>query len=469
MAAASLVGDYRCDADAPAVSIWPGATRYPRGPMAAARGARRDGVAAGACWNSDSAGMPFCWHTPPVGSVEMHAQLDTVRDDERPTATKPSGPGTDGPDPVARAYENLAVTRERTGAPLDRGDLDRVARRYELAPAQIAALELQAQRSGLVADLDDAQTGGKVVREARALSELDLLALFRRDVGSAPLLTAEEEIALGDAIVFGREAEAALPDEPSPEIRQLLEASVARGKAAYEDFVRRNVRLAMRIATWNQSRGLEYADVLQLGLMGLMRAVERWDAHRGYRFTTFAYYWIRQTIARGLADTGRTIRLPVHVVESLHRIDKARDELTMRLRRSPSVHEIAGAIGYEPEKVALYIDLDVSLASLDAPVGEEQGTTLGDYQRSETEDPLDTAIRKERDDILWSQLRRLSKREQIILIKRFGLDGRPSMTLEELGEIYGVTRERIRQIEFKALGRLRTFVSIPKFKEILAS
>lgn len=403
----------------------------------------------------------------------MHSPVDTRLHDRSQFPSATTEPAVEPIDPWVRitpALANLAITKERTGATLGRADIDRVARRFDLGPSEIAALEARAESAGLISGLDG-EDDDPEIREKPGTADLDLLSLFRRDVGAIRLLSADEEVALGDAIAFGREAAAELAGAAgiSPEICERLEASAQRGRVAFEEFLRRNVPLVMRIALWNQSKGLDYADLLQIGLMGLMRAIERWDPHRGYRFTTFAYYWIRQTIARGIADTGRMVRLPVHVVESINRIDKARQELTLRLRRAPTIHEIAAATGYDPEKVALYTDLDSSFASLDAPIGEDHDTTLADYQSASSEDPLDIAIRNERDDVLWAQLRRLSKRQQIILIKRFGLDGRSPMTLEQLGEIFGLTRERIRQIEAKALTQLRTYASIPKFKEVLAS
>jgi RNA polymerase sigma factor (sigma-70 family) len=370
-------------------------------------------------------------------------------------------------DAVDRALRVLEITKARSGALVLQRDFDVAVLRFGLSAKQIASLERRAEEKKLIA-LRVSQEERSVRGESN--NDFDIIAAFRSDVGKVKLMTVDEEIEFGDAVSFGVSAEKTLKD-PDQDLdddeRQRLAESVQRGKTAYGEFIRRNVPLVMKIANANQFRGLELPDLIQNGLIGLMRAVERWDPHRGYRFSTFATYWIRQRIDRGLADTGRAIRLPVHVVQWQGRISRAERDLSRELNRTPTVHEISDAIGLAPDKVALYSDLGDSLISLDAPAVEETGTTLGDFQATKDAGPSSVLIANERTDVIIGLLKQLPKRQCLILIKRFGLDGCAPMTLEDIGLIYGITRERVRQLEAKALAKVRVLISHSSMLEVL--
>src|SRR5699024_5984414 len=259
----------------------------------------------------------------------------------------------------------------------------------------------------------------------------DPVKVYLKEIGRVPLLTAEEEAALARAAQAG--------DEDAR--RRLSEA---------------NLRLVVSVAKRYVGRGLQFLDLIQEGNLGLMKAAEKFEPDRGFKFSTYATWWIRQSITRAIADQGRTIRIPVHLVESINRVKKTASDLLHQNGREPTPAEIAVRLDMEPERVSQLLQLSQEPVSLEAPVGEEEDARVEDFVRDDTAGvPADEAGRQMLHRELTSVLSSLTDREQRVLSLRFGLeDGRPR-TLEELGQEFHVTRERVRQIEAKALRKLR--------------
>jgi RNA polymerase primary sigma factor len=287
----------------------------------------------------------------------------------------------------------------------------------------------------------------------------DSVSLYLREIGRVPLLTQEEEVDLAKKIEKGRWAKARLEREGrklSPEERKKLERLVDLGARAKEHLIKANSRLVVSVAKKYVGRGVPFLDLIQEGNIGLIRAVKKFDYHRGYKFSTYATWWIRQAVTRAIADQGRTIRVPVHMYEQINRLNRVSRELAQELGRDPTTEEIADALGVPAQKVDQIIKVSQRPLSLEMPVGEEEDSYLGDFiedvsAASPTDEAAHRLLRKALDEIFES----LTPREVRILQLRFGLIDGYSYTLEEVGQKFGVTRERIRQIEAQALGRLR--------------
>ncbi|MCX6783156.1 MAG: RNA polymerase sigma factor RpoD [Candidatus Levybacteria bacterium] len=289
-----------------------------------------------------------------------------------------------------------------------------------------------------VVEEDDAQKPIEVLeKELEALTVLaegtvsDPVRMYLKEIGRIPLLTFEEEIELAKKVEKGDEAS-----------KKLLTTS--------------NLRLVVSIAKKYVGRGLTLLDLIQEGNQGLIRAVEKYDWRRGYKFSTYATWWIRQSITRAIADQARTIRIPVHMVENINRFLRASRKLMQELGREPSPEEVAKSLGIDEEKALEIIKISQEPASLESPVGDEEDSRLGDFIHDTSAPTLfDTASRELLKEQVEQVLGTLSDRERRVLEERFGLkDGRPK-TLEEVGRMFAVTRERIRQIEAKALRKLR--------------
>lgn len=278
----------------------------------------------------------------------------------------------------------------------------------------------------------------------------DSVKLYLREIGKIPLLTAEEEYELAQKIISGTEKEK---------------------KKAKDKMAESNMRLVVSIAKRYSGRGLDFLDLIQEGNTGLLRAVEKFDPDKGFKFSTYATWWIRQAITRAIADQARTIRIPVHMVETINKVLRTQRRLTQELNREPSTEEIAKAMGMEPEKIEYVMKIKQDIASLDASVGrdgEDDDSSLGDFiedeDRVSPEDSAATQLLKEQ---IASILQTLTDREQKIIKMRFGIGGGKSHTLEEVGAEFSVTRERIRQIEAKALAKLRKNKDTKKLHEYL--
>ncbi|HXL04071.1 MAG: RNA polymerase sigma factor RpoD [Firmicutes bacterium] len=301
-----------------------------------------------------------------------------------------------------------------------------------------------------VKDVDDTANGEAVSDEAEAELSLlegvsvdDPVRMYLKEIGRVPLLTAEEEVDLAKRIEAG--------DEEAR--RKLAEA---------------NLRLVVSIAKRYVGRGMLFLDLIQEGNLGLLKAVEKFDYRKGYKFSTYATWWIRQAITRAIADQARTIRIPVHMVETINKLMRISRQLLQEYGREPSIEEIAEAMGMTDDKVREILKIAQEPVSLETPIGEEEDSHLGDF--IEDEDvlaPVDAVsfylLKEQLEDVLGT----LTPREERVLRLRFGLDdGRPR-TLEEVGQEFGVTRERIRQIEAKALRKLRHPSRSKKLKDYL--
>ncbi len=286
----------------------------------------------------------------------------------------------------------------------------------------------------------------------------DTVSLYLQEISRISLLTAQEEVELASRMERGREARKWLSQngQLTPEERAEMEALISHGEAARQHLIKANFRLVVSIAKKYVGRGVSFLDLIQEGNIGLIRAVEKFDYHRGYKFSTYATWWIRQAITRAIADQGRTIRVPVHMCERINKLSRVSRSLLQELGREPTSAEIGTRLGTTSKKVEKIIEISQRPLSLEMPVGEEKDSHLGDFIEDEkTVAPTDAAsyqlLKEQMEDILTS----LTPREGRILQMRFGLKDGYSHTLEEVGHKFGVTRERIRQIEAKALRKLR--------------
>ena len=295
----------------------------------------------------------------------------------------------------------------------------------------------------------------------------DSTRLYLREIGQVALLTAADEVELAGAITDGNEAEARLADlAVSGELGRADRAEVARlrrrqrkGDRARDRLTRANLRLVVSVAKRFGGRGLPLLDLFQEGNLGLMRAVEKFDAGKGFKFSTYATWWIRQAITRAIADQSRTIRIPVHKVDAMNRVLRVQRDLAQELEREPSHSEIGERAVLRPDEVEdllrLASEQDNPL-SLDSPMGDEQDASLADLVPDlRAIAPADAAARRLLGEAVLASLDDLDKREKDVVRMRFGLDGEQPRTLEEVGRHFGVTRERVRQIEARTMAKLR--------------
>jgi len=286
----------------------------------------------------------------------------------------------------------------------------------------------------------------------------DLVRQYLREIGQYPLLTDVDEVELAKAIEEGNAADEQLTSPKrklTPKKRAELQKKIKLGKAAKRRFIQSNLRLVVSIAKKYSAAGLPLLDLIQEGNLGLMRAVEKFDYRRGFKFSTYATWWIRQAITRAIADKARTIRIPVHMVETLYRVRKVQAELLEQLGREATIDEIAAAAEMTPDKVREAFRVLPEPVSIHEPIGDEDAE-LGDFiEDDSTEGPFEAAALKLRQEDLWRMLDSLSDREKKVLALRFGLLTGEPRTLEEVGQEFALTRERIRQIEAKALSKLR--------------
>ena len=275
----------------------------------------------------------------------------------------------------------------------------------------------------------------------------DSVRLYLREIGQIPLLNAEQELALAQKVVAG-------------------------DKKAKDKMAESNMRLVVSIAKRYSGRGLDLLDLIQEGNTGLLRAVEKFDPDKGFKFSTYATWWIRQAITRAIADQARTIRIPVHMVETINKLLRTQRRMTQDLNREPTIEELAKELEMEPDKVEYVIKIKQDIQSLDAGVGRDgddgDESTLGEFIEDEdSATPEESAANQLLKEQVQSVLSSLSDREQKIVRMRFGLDNGKSHTLEEVGQEFAVTRERIRQIEAKALAKLRKHKDAKKLHEYL--
>lgn len=284
-----------------------------------------------------------------------------------------------------------------------------------------------------------------------------------------PLLTTEEEVELAKAIEGGRCAERELTNgDPPGQCSGSLERAILEGLVAREHLIKANTRLVVSIAKKYLGRGVPFLDLIQEGNLGLMKAVEKFDYTRGFRFSTYATWWIRQTITRAIADQGRTIRVPVHMSDRIRRLYNTARELEQEHGRKPTPEEIAAELDIEPRKVQWMFRVSWQPLSLERPVGEDEDSELGSFIEDETAPtPPQSAVQDLLGQKVTEMLATLTPREACILRLRFGLLNGRTHTLEEVGQKFGLTRERIRQIEGKALRRLRHPVRSRQLRDYL--
>jgi len=283
---------------------------------------------------------------------------------------------------------------------------------------------------------------------ADGLSLDDPVRMYLKEIGRVPLLSMEQEKSLAMRIEAG-ELEARRDGAADSRI-------VDSGEEAKRQLTEANLRLVVSIAKKYVGRGMLFLDLIQEGNLGLIRAVEKFDYRKGYKFSTYATWWIRQAITRALADQARTIRIPVHMVETINRLIKVSRQLLQELGREPVVEEIAEAMALTPEKVREVMKISQEPISLETPIGEEEDSHLGDFiEDQEAVAPAEAASVMLLKEKMQDVLQNLTERERKVLVLRFGLEDGHQRTLEEVGQEFGVTRERIRQIEAKALRKLR--------------
>ncbi len=290
---------------------------------------------------------------------------------------------------------------------------------------------------------DDDTSASSTELLTKDLTINDPVRMYLKEIGQIKLLTTEEELELADRIAEGDEQ---------------AKATLAEA----------NLRLVVSIAKRYVGRGMLFLDLIQEGNIGLMKAVEKFDVTKGYKFSTYATWWIRQAITRAIADQARTIRVPVHMVETINKLARVERQLTLELNREPTEEELSKKMGTTVEKIREIYKISQEPVSLEIPIGEEDDSHLGDFIPDETNmSPEDFAVNELLKDEISEVLLTLTEREEKVIRLRFGLeDGRPR-TLEEVGQLFGVTRERIRQIEAKALRKLRHPSRSRKLKDYL--
>jgi RNA polymerase primary sigma factor len=299
----------------------------------------------------------------------------------------------------------------------------------------------------------------------------DTVGMYLKEMSRVPLLKADEEFEIAIRIENGRKAKANLLCNPGRKRileRERLEAIVEDGILAREHIIKANTRLVVSIAKRYMGRGVPFLDLIQEGNLGLMKAVEKYDVHKGFRFSTYATWWIRQTVTRAIADQARTIRVPVHMSDRIRKIYKATHDLEQHLGRVPTPEELAVELGLDLQKVQWILQVSWLPLSLESPVGNDEESELGMFIEDElTPTPMQSVYQSMLKGKIDEVLGTLTPREARILRLRFGLDTGVPNTLEEVGEKFGLTRERIRQIEGKALRRLRHPRRARQLKEYL--
>jgi len=346
------------------------------------------------------------------------------------------------------------LARGRKSGLLSVDEINEMLQDVDLTPGSLEALyseltDMGVQIGGPTAEPESSRDYSA---EEHLLQQLDLtidhlssdpMRLYLKEIGRVRLLTAAEEIELAERIQT-RDIEAK---------RQLTEA---------------NLRLVVSIAKRYTGRGLALLDLIQEGNLGLIRAVEKFDPSRGFKFSTYATWWIRQAITRAIADQARTIRVPVHMVETINRMKGVQRRLLQQNGREPTTAEVAAEMDVSAARIREILRADQEPVSLEMPLGEEDESELGDFvEDQEADQPLEVVYRKLRHEELVRVLDTLTERERKVIELRFGLRGEQPRTLEEVGERFGVTRERIRQVEAKTLNRLKNFRQAQKLKELL--
>jgi len=337
---------------------------------------------------------------------------------------------------IATTLEELEVTKEQVlelhGWLLEQG-------------IEVVADESAVTATGAARPQDPAAAERAAVRrpevDLAVEPSLDSLRLYLRAIGKVELLTADQEVALAKRIERG-------------------------DMAAKHSMTEANLRLVVSIAKGYLGRGLTFLDLIQEGSLGLIRAVEKFDYRRGYKFSTYATWWIRQAVTRAIADKARTIRIPVHMVEKLNKVSHVERQLVQAMGREPTPMEIARELHWDVREVKEILRMGQMPVSLEKPIGEEEDSALGDFiEDQQAESPLDSAIESMRRESLLKALAALPARDRQVIEMRYGLGGHEARTLEEVGEALGVTRERIRQIENSTLRKLESLPETQRLRD----
>ena len=365
-----------------------------------------------------------------------------------------TGNGLDG---ERKGDEGDHASNQRLSSPrrISRPDAGRATLvKRELDPAECLEVYAGLAAEGIEIDADDVEDGSG--QEETGADDTGLIDTAFLGFFETPLLTADEEIQLGRRIALGHQASEALAaGEVANE--EAVRKTIARGRQAYERMVLANLRLVISNAKrYTESAGLDLQDLVQEGTLGLMRAVDKFDPEQGFRFSTYATWWIRQSIGRAVDQQSRLVRCPVHVAEKIRKLRLAERMLVRLTGRAPDVHALAAELEWEPERVRFYLDLaDVKTVSIDQPVRDDDDTPLGHSLVSNLPVPPVQVLAIERARAIDLTLSGLTARERRIIEERFGLQDGNEKTLEEVGELFDVTRERIRQIQVQCLTKLR--------------
>ena len=365
-------------------------------------------------------------------------------------------------DPTAEIITAVRQTIERNGVRLDE-QLDVAADPVSPAPVRTPPAK---RRPARASDDDESGDGSG--------PSTDGVRMYLKEIGRVALLNGEEEVFLARRIESGLAASACLATHASGET-PLDPVEVARlgrlirdGDAARAQLTQANLRLVVSIAKRYAGRGMQILDLIQEGNLGLMRAVEKFDHSKGFKFSTYATWWIRQAITRAIADQARTIRIPVHMVESINKVKRVQRQMAQELEREPTIDELAFHTDLAPDRVREILRIALDPLSLDSPIGDEQDSNLGDLIEDErVVAPADVVARHLLGEAVGEALNELTEREQEVVRMRFGLDDGQPRTLEEVGRFFGVTRERVRQIESKTLAKLRHPLRSDKLKDYL--
>jgi RNA polymerase primary sigma factor len=397
-------------------------------------------------------------------------------------------------------WQNLLARGERVGV-LHAEEITQVLRHVELTPSALETIQQAIAARGISLDeaIDDVvddtpgegielpppsavgeDADGLMARRRRKRSErmsgagvdtgntADTVRMYLREIGRVDLLNPDDERRLAQAIADGNVAAAELDQPIEPIEHRRLMRVVQTGQRAKSELIQANLRLVVSIAKRYSGRGMQFLDLIQEGNLGLMRAVDKFDHTKGFKFSTYATWWIRQAITRSIADQARTIRIPVHMVESMNRVLRMQRQMHQELEREPTIDELAERCALPLDRIREILRISLDPLSLDSPVGEEDDSNLTDFIEDLTVDaPADAATKRMLAQAVEEALGELTDREQEIVRMRFGLDDGQAKTLEDVGKEFGVTRERIRQIEAKTLAKLRHPMRSQRLKEFL--
>lgn len=378
------------------------------------------------------------------------------------------------PDDVALRLEEL-LARRAVGETLSQEDLHTALDGAEPTEGVIAAVLLRLHAAGVeLEEHEEDEAATKTVRRPRktaartTVASADPVQAYLAEIGHVPLLDQPQEFALATTYQAGEAArvrlarhEAAVagegPDADELGSRQVrsLKMQIRRGDEARAELIEANLRLVVSIAKRYRNRGVQFLDLIQEGNLGLMRAVEKFDPHKGFKFSTYATWWIRQAITKAVADQSRTIRIPVHLVEQINRVIATQRQMTQELGREVTNEELARRLDLPVEKVAEMLRLHLDTLSLEQPMGDDDFRLSDTIVDKEVETPEGAASRHLLDEAVHEVLGQLDERERAVVMMRFGIESGKPATLDEVGRSFGITRERVRQIEVKTIAKLR--------------